>query len=68
MMMMMMMIIIIIMLIGWDYTSELPPPTCLLFIPQVTYEHGEPWWDDINRGKLLIHPPEFSGNPTAVIY
>jgi hypothetical protein len=29
-----------------------------LFIPQVIYEHGEPWWNDISRGKLLIHPPE----------
>jgi hypothetical protein len=28
------------------------------------YEHGEPWWNDINRGKFLIHPPELSGNPT----
>jgi hypothetical protein len=36
-----------------------------LFIPQVIYEHGEPWWNDIEREKLLIHPPELSGNPTS---
>jgi hypothetical protein len=30
----------------------------LLFIPQMIYEHGEPWWNDIDRGKLVIHPPE----------
>jgi hypothetical protein len=29
----------------------------------VICEHGEPWWN-INRGKLLIHPAELSGNPT----
>jgi hypothetical protein len=31
----------------------------------VIYEHGEQWWNDINRGKLPIHPPELSGNPTS---
>jgi hypothetical protein len=29
------------------------------------YEHGEPWWNDIDRGKHLILPPELSGNPTT---
>jgi hypothetical protein len=33
--------------------------------PQVTYEHGEPWWNYINRGELLICQPELSGNPTS---
>jgi hypothetical protein len=28
-----------------------------LFIPQVIYEHGKPWWNDVDRGKLLIPPP-----------
>jgi hypothetical protein len=37
----------------------------LLFIPQVIYEHGEPWWNDIDRGKLFIHPSELYGNPTS---
>jgi hypothetical protein len=27
----------------------------------MTYEH-EPRWDDIDWGKLLIRPPELSGN------
>jgi hypothetical protein len=31
---------------------------CLLFFPQVIYEHGELGWNDINRGKLLIRPAE----------
>jgi hypothetical protein len=30
----------------------------LLFILQVIYEHGKPWWNVIDRGKLLIRPPE----------
>jgi hypothetical protein len=38
-----------------------------LLIPQETYEHGEPWCNDINREKLLIHPPELSGNPTITV-
>jgi hypothetical protein len=25
------------------------PPTGLLFTPQEIYEHGEPWWNDIER-------------------
>jgi hypothetical protein len=37
-----------------------------LFILPVTYDRGESWWnDDVNRGKLLIHPPELSSNPEA---
>jgi hypothetical protein len=35
----------------WDYVSELRPSTCVLFIPQLIYECGERWWNDINRGK-----------------
>jgi hypothetical protein len=31
----------------------------------VIHEHGEPWWNDVDRGKFLIRPPEFSGNPTT---
>jgi hypothetical protein len=26
-------------------------PTGLLFIPQIIYEYGEPWWNDTGRGK-----------------
>jgi hypothetical protein len=29
------------------------------------YEHEEPWWKDIDRGKLLIRSPELSGKPTS---
>jgi hypothetical protein len=36
-----------------------------LFIRQIIYEHGELWWNDIDGRKLLIRPPEFSGNPTS---
>jgi hypothetical protein len=28
------------------------------------YEHGEPWWNDIDRSKLLIRPSEVSWNTT----
>jgi hypothetical protein len=48
-----------VMSMGWDYVSELQSPTGLLF------EHGKPWWNDADRGKLLIRPPEFSGNPIS---
>jgi hypothetical protein len=33
---------------------ELQPPIRLLFIPQVIYEHKEPWWNDIYRRTPLI--------------
>jgi hypothetical protein len=60
---------LMMMSMGWDYVIELRPPTGLLFIHQVIYEHGEPWWNKMGRGKLLIRPPELSGNPTRrVIY
>jgi hypothetical protein len=29
----------------------------------VIYGHGKAWWNDIDRRKLLILPPELSGNP-----
>jgi hypothetical protein len=48
---------------GWDYISELRPPTGLLFIPQVIYEHEEPLWNDIDSEKL-IRLLELSGKPT----
>jgi hypothetical protein len=35
----------------------------LLFIFQVVYADGEPWWNDIDRGKILIRSPELSGHP-----
>jgi hypothetical protein len=41
------------------------PTTGEFFIPQVIYEHGERWWNDIDRDKLLIRPSEFSGNYTS---
>jgi hypothetical protein len=31
----------------------------------VTYENGEPWWNDIGRGKLLIRPPQLSDYYTS---
>jgi hypothetical protein len=48
------------MSMGWDYVSELRPPTGLLFIPQMIYEYGQPWWNDIdgkqnNSGRNLSH-------------
>jgi hypothetical protein len=55
------------MSMGCDSVSELRPPTVLLFIPQVIglYEHGEPWRNDVERGKLLTRPPELFGIPTS---
>jgi hypothetical protein len=36
-----------------------------MFIPQVIYERGDPWWIDMDRVKLLIRPPELSGQSTS---
>jgi hypothetical protein len=58
-------LMIIFKSIGWDYFSELWTSTGLLFIPQVIYVHGETWWNEVDRGKLLICPSELSGNPTS---
>jgi hypothetical protein len=49
---------------GWDYVSELRPPTGLLFIPPMICVRGDPWGIDIRRGELPIRLPELSGNPT----
>jgi hypothetical protein len=37
---------------GWDYVSELLSVMDILFIPEILYECGERWWNDIDRGKL----------------
>jgi hypothetical protein len=50
---------------GKDYVCELRPAAGLLFILQVIYEHGKPWRNEVDRGKLLIHPPELFGNPIS---
>jgi hypothetical protein len=62
----MMTIIIIIMFVWWD-VSELRPPTGLLFIPQAIYEHGEPWWNVVERQKLLTCSPEQSYQQRHVV-
>jgi hypothetical protein len=46
----------------WDYVSEFRQPTGPLSTAQAIYEHGEPCWSDIDRGKLLILSPDLSGN------
>jgi hypothetical protein len=50
-----------------DYISELLPTAGLSFIPQLIHEHEEPWLNDVDRGKILIRPPELSGNPTSKV-
>jgi hypothetical protein len=54
--------LIFFMSMGRGYVSELRPPTPLLFSPEMIYEHGEPWWNDTDRRKFLIRPPELCGN------
>jgi hypothetical protein len=46
------------MSMGWDYVSELRPPTALLFIPRVIQERGGSWWNDIDRGKTPDSSPQ----------
>jgi len=41
----------------WACVSELRPRTDLLFIPQMRYEHGEPWWNDTDRVKAMQSSP-----------
>jgi hypothetical protein len=53
------------MSMGWDYISELRPPTGLFIIPHVIYKQGEPRWNDTDRREFLISPPEFSGKSTT---
>jgi hypothetical protein len=43
-------IVLITMSMWLDYVSELGPQSGLLFIAQVILEHGEPWWNNIDRG------------------
>jgi hypothetical protein len=38
------------MSVGWEYVSELRPPTGLLFTPQVIHEYRA-WWNVTDRGK-----------------
>jgi hypothetical protein len=45
--------------------TELWPPTGLLSILQIIYAHGEPWWNDVDKEKVLIRPLELSGNRTS---
>jgi hypothetical protein len=54
----------IIMSMELHYVSELRPPTGLFFNPHVTYEYGEPW-QNIDRGKSLVHQPELSVKPAS---
>jgi hypothetical protein len=42
-----------------DFDSELLPPTGILFIAQAMYEYGEPWWNDVDRGKLKNYETNF---------
>jgi hypothetical protein len=42
-------------MMGWDYVSELRPPTGLLFIPRIIREHGEPWWWSCQDKFWLVH-------------
>jgi hypothetical protein len=52
-----------IMSVGWDCFSELWPPMSLLFITQMIWAWT--WWNDVDGGKLPIHPPDLSGKPTS---
>jgi hypothetical protein len=40
---------------GWNYVSEQRPPTGLLFILQVIYEHGEPWMLSSGKSSWFVH-------------
>jgi hypothetical protein len=44
-----------IILMGWDYVSEMRPPTGLLFITQVIYKHVKLRWNDIDRENWFVN-------------
>jgi hypothetical protein len=44
--------VMLFMSMEWNCVSELGSPTGLLFIPQMIFDYGEPWWSDADRGKL----------------
>jgi hypothetical protein len=54
------------MLIGWCcvWTAATSGP---IVHPKghTVYEHDEPWWNDLDRGELVIRQPDLSGNPTS---
>jgi hypothetical protein len=47
----------------WDYVSELRPPTGLMFITHMTYEKGEPRWNDTDRGEAKESEEDLSQCP-----
>jgi hypothetical protein len=53
------------MSMGRKYASKPQPPTGLLLTLQMIYEHGEPYCNAVDWGKLLICPPEPSGNTNS---
>jgi len=57
-------LLLLFMWMGRDYVFELGPPAGLLFTPKAIYESGDPWWNEVDRGKLLTRPSELSGNFT----
>jgi hypothetical protein len=42
-------VLLLSMSMAWDYVSELPPPTGIVFIPEVIYDWGGPRWNGIDR-------------------
>jgi hypothetical protein len=59
-------LLLLFMLMGWDYVSELRPPTGPLFIHMMMYENGEPWCNDIGSATLSTTNPtwaDMSANP-----
>jgi hypothetical protein len=46
-------------------TVELCPPTGLLYTTKVISQHGDHGGMISTVGKLKIHPPKLSGNPTS---
>jgi hypothetical protein len=43
--------LLLFMSMGRDCVSELQPPTVIMFIHKMIYEHGEPRWNDFDKKK-----------------
>jgi hypothetical protein len=63
-------LLLLFMSMGWNYVSELWPPTGLLFIPQMIYEYGEPQWNDTdgeNRRSRIKNCPSTTLSTTNTV-
>jgi hypothetical protein len=50
-----------------DHVSELQPPTGILLMPQMIYEHGVSWWNYNDRGNRRTRRKIYPSTPLSKI-